>query len=323
MLEGREIIKATLPFIREQPLRSWWCLVSTGVLFAACLAFGATGFAWWVKLPVAILGGMTLCRLFIIYHDQQHGTILRGSRIGSWLMTVFGVMSLNPPSTWNASHNYHHKHNGKIRGASIGSFPVMTVEAYGKASRKEKIGYAVSRHPLTILFAWVTVFMVGMTWNSLRRKPKEHWDCAVALVSHFVLWGVLIWLAPGSLVFSFIVPLFVGSAMGAYLFYAQHNFPGVDLGDQSDWDYVFAALKSSSFLDTTRVMHWFTGNIGYHHVHHLNARVPFYRLPEAMAALCELQSPGRTALNPVAISRCLRLKLWDPEVGRMVGFNGK
>ena len=323
MLEGREIIKATLPFIREQPVRSWWCLLSTAALFIACLAFGSTGFAWWIKVPVAILGGMTLCRLFIIYHDQQHGTILRGSRIGNWLMTAFGVMTLNPPSTWNASHNYHHKHNGKIRGASIGSFPVMTVEAYAEASRRAKIGYAISRHPLTIMFAWVTVFMVGMTWNSFRRKPREHVDCAVSLLFHFALWGVLIWLAPGSLLFSFLLPLFVGSAMGAYLFYAQHNFPAVDLGDQSDWDYVFAALKSSSFLDTTRVMHWFTGNIGYHHVHHLNARVPFYRLPEAMAALCELQSPGRTALNPVAIFKCLRLKLWDPGMGMMVGFNGK
>jgi len=320
MLEGRALIRATLPFIREQPLRSWWCLISTGVLFAAALAVGAMPIPWYFRLTAAIIGGMTLCRLFIIYHDQQHGAILRGSKIASFLMTLFGIFSLNPPSTWNASHNHHHKHNGKIRSASIGSFPVMTVDAYARSSRKERFYYALSRHPLIILFAWVTVFFVGMTLNSFMRKPRQHLDCLAAIVVHFTLWAVMIVYAPGALLFSFILPLFIGSAMGAYLFYVQHNFPAVDYGDQSEWDYVFAALRSSSFLDTTGIMHWFTGNIGYHHIHHLNARVPFYRLPEAMKALSELQSPGRTNLKPWTIVTCLRLKLWDPQLRRMVTF---
>src|SRR3954468_5168690 len=125
MLEGRALIQATLPYIREQPLRSWWCLLSTTGLFAAALAVAAMPLPWYVRLAASILGGMTLCRLFIIYHDHQHGTILRGSKLASFLMTAFGILSLNPPSTWNTSHNYHHKHNGKIRSASIGSFPVM------------------------------------------------------------------------------------------------------------------------------------------------------------------------------------------------------
>jgi len=323
MLEGRALIQATLPFIREQPLRSWWHLVSTVVVFAGALALAAMPVAWYLRLGGGILGGMSLCRLFIIYHDQQHGAILRGSRVANWLMATFGILSLNPISTWNASHNHHHKHNGKIRSASIGSFPVMTVKSYASASRRERLLYGVSRHPLTIMFAWFTVFFLGMTVNSLVNKPREHLDCLAAVVIHVALWALLIWLAPVALVFAFIIPLFIGSAMGAYLFYVQHNFPGVDLGDQSDWDYVFAALKSSSFLDTNRVMHWFTGNIGYHHIHHLNARVPFYRLPEAMKALQELQSPGRTNLSPLSIFRCLRLKLWDSERRVMVGFNGR
>jgi omega-6 fatty acid desaturase (delta-12 desaturase) len=114
----------------------------------------------------------------------------------------------------------------------------------------------------------------------------------------------------------------IASILGAYLFYAQHNFPSVDLCEKSEWNYCYAALRSSSFMDTTRLMHWITGNIGYHHVHHLNARIPFYRLPETMAALPELQSPGRTALNPKAIRACFRLKLWDESKRRMVSFNG-
>ncbi len=322
MLEGRALIKATLPYVREQPLRSWWCLASTTLLYAGLLTVGALPLPWYVRLCSAVVAGLTLCRLFIIYHDHQHGTILRGSRLADWLMTAFGVLTLNPPSTWNASHNHHHRHNGKIRGASIGSFPVMTVQAYARANWKERFKYAFARHPLTIFFAWITVFLLAMTCGSLYRKPREHLDCAVAVVIHIALWIVLILFAPGALLFSFIIPLTISSAMGAYLFYIQHNFPQVDLGEQSEWDYIFAAMHSSSFLDTTRLLHWFTGNIGYHHIHHLNARIPFYRLPEVMKALPELQTPGRTSLSPPSIVACLRLKLWDPNQRAMVGFNG-
>lgn len=320
MHQGYAIIKATLPYIREQPLRSWWVLLSTLTLFAASLAGAALPLPWYLRLALGITGGLLLCRLFIIYHDHQHGTILRGSRIADILMTAFGILSLNPPSTWNASHNYHHKHNGKIRSASIGSYPVMTVQAYARASRADRFKYALSRHPLTISLAWLTVFLLGMTVQSLVRKPRQHLDCAVALVIHVALWVVLALYAPGALLFSFIVPLASGSALGAYLFYVQHNFPDVDLGDQSEWDYVFAALHSSSFLDTNRLMHWFTGNIGYHHIHHLNARIPFYRLPEVMKEFPELQVPGRTSLSPASILKCFRLKLWDPDRRAMVGF---
>jgi omega-6 fatty acid desaturase (delta-12 desaturase) len=323
MLQGRTLVRATLPFAREQPVRSWWHLISTIVLFAACLAGGALPLPWWMRLTSGIVGGLVLCRLFIIYHDHQHGTILRGSRIAHWLMTAFGILSLNPPSTWNASHNHHHKHNGKIRSASIGSFPVMTVAAYRRAGRRERMLYAASRSALTIVFAWITVFLAAMTLNSLIRKPREHIDCAIAVVIHVALWVLLILFAPWALLFAFVVPCTIGSALGAYLFYIQHNFPAVDLGDQSEWDYVFAAMHSSSFLDTTPLMHWFTGNIGYHHIHHLNARIPFYRLPEVMKALPELQSPGRTTLSPASMVACLRLKLWDPDQRAMVGFNGK
>jgi acyl-lipid omega-6 desaturase (Delta-12 desaturase) len=321
MLEGRALIQATLPFIRETPLRSWGHLLVALCLFGACLAVAALPFPWPVRLLAGVLAGMILCRLFIIYHDHQHGTIFRGSRLADVIMTTFGLLSLNPPSTWNASHNHHHKHNGKIRSASIGSFPVMTVQSYARASRKERYFYAASRHPLTIMFAWITVFFIGMTLSSLIRKPKEHLDCLLAVVLHLTIVVVLAIFAPLTLLFAFVMPLLVGAAMGAYLFYVQHNFPDCDLGDQSEWDYVYAALNSSSFLNTNRVMHWFTGNIGYHHIHHLNARVPFYRLPEAMKALKELQSPRSTDLSLSSIIACFRLKLWDPDQRKLVPYS--
>jgi omega-6 fatty acid desaturase (delta-12 desaturase) len=117
-----------------------------------------------------------------------------------------------------------------------------------------------------------------------------------------------------------ILPTALTHAAGAYLFYAQHNFPGMQIRGRHEWEYSFAATRSSSMFDMGPVMHWFTGNIGYHHVHHLNHRIPFYRLPEAMAAIPELQDPGRTSWHPRDVLACLRLKLWDTAQGRMVTF---
>jgi omega-6 fatty acid desaturase (delta-12 desaturase) len=115
-----------------------------------------------------------------------------------------------------------------------------------------------------------------------------------------------------------LVPSLIMFAVGGYIFYAQHNFPSVILKDDAEWDYLEAALYSSSFIKMSRVMRWFTANIGYHHVHHVNSRIPFYRLPEAMAKIPQLQSPRCTSLNPLEIWTCLHLKLWDEEHGRLI-----
>ena len=125
-----------------------------------------------------------------------------------------------------------------------------------------------------------------------------------------------------ALFFSLIVPLFIGSAIGTYLFYAQHNFPGVVFKDKAGWTFEGAALESSSFLKTNPVMAWFTGNIGYHHIHHLNHRIPFYRLPETYRAIPELHTAKVTSLHPREIFRCLRLKVWCVQTQAMVGVRG-
>jgi omega-6 fatty acid desaturase (delta-12 desaturase) len=114
------------------------------------------------------------------------------------------------------------------------------------------------------------------------------------------------------------VPLTIATAAGAYLFYAQHNFPEVYLQPREEWNYVRAALGSSSYMPMGPVMNFFTGNIGFHHVHHLNPSIPFYRLPEVMRAIPELRAPRKTTLNPWDIALCFRLDVWSPELGKMI-----
>lgn len=319
---GVELIRATAKFAREQRGRSWLHLWTTFAVLIVALVLTALPFFLPIRLALGCIAGLVVVRMFIIYHDFNHGTILRGSRLAKWIMFVYGVMTLNPPSSWKRSHNHHHKNNAKVFGASIGSFPVMTTEGYAKESKRVRFFYAMARHPLTILFGYWTVFLYGMSLRPFLKDPAKHVDCAIAFAFQLILITTLAIFAPSVLLTTLLMPMIVASALGAYLFYSQHNFPGVKLPERADWDFVEAALKSSSYTKMGPVLSWFTGNIGYHHVHHLNAHIPFYRLPEAMRAIRELQNATTIRLNLRDAYRCFRLKLWDPQLDKMVSFKG-
>jgi len=177
------------------------------------------------------------------------------------------------------------------------------------------------RHPLTILFGYVFIFLFVMCVYPFFNQPSRHWDSLVAFIVHVILATVVtLLLGWQGLIFTVVIPFFIAMAFGSYLFYAQHNFPDVSFNEKAGWTYEKAALESSSFMNTNPVMAWFTANIGYHHVHHLNARIPFYRLPEVLEKIPVLQQAKTTSLHPRDVVRCLRLKVWDVESQRMVGF---
>ena len=196
----------------------------------------------------------------------------------------------------------------------------MSTEEYAKASRGQRFHYAMTRHPLTFLLGYLTVFFWEMCLHAFLTNPRKNFDGAVAIVLHISVAVAMSFISFQALLLGMLMPMAIITCMGSYLFYAQHNFPGMIRRDGSDWDHVHAALQSSSFMQMGGIMHWFTGNIGYHHVHHLNAKIPFYRLPEAMGGIEELQSPTVTSLHPKDIVQCLRLKLWDPLANRLLTF---
>jgi omega-6 fatty acid desaturase (delta-12 desaturase) len=197
----------------------------------------------------------------------------------------------------------------------------MTKEQYLNAPKATRFKYLFMRHPMTILFGYLFVFLYGMCLYPAVTKLRQHYDGLIAFLVHVLLAVAITWFFGWpALLLSLIVPHFIASAIGSYLFYAQHNFPTVTLSDKAGWSYDKAALESSSFMVTGPLMGWFTANIGYHHLHHLNSRIPFYRLPEVVAAIPELQTPKTTSLHPMEIIRCLRLKVWDSETQRMVSL---
>jgi omega-6 fatty acid desaturase (delta-12 desaturase) len=295
-------------------------VIAAGIALAALGPAGPAGLA--LRLAGSVVAGLTIVRMFIVYHDHMHGTILRDSLAARAILYPFAILVMAPPRVWRDTHRYHHAHTAKIDGSHIGSYEMATVAMWARMSRGERIAYRIGRHPLTILAGYFTVFMYGMCILPILRAPRRNWDSGLALAVNAALSALL--LRAGGLplfALAFFLPLAISMALGAYIFYAQHNAPDLHIQHGGEaWSFTRAALESSSFLETGPLMGWFTGNIGYHHVHHLNAHIPFYRLPEAMAAIPALQRPRVTTLSPSDIAATFRLKLWDEESGRLVGF---
>lgn len=321
MREGRQIVRDTKRFATEDRARSWRNLASSLGLSVVAVGITISGLPWDVRLCGSVLAGLVFGRLFVIYHDYLHGAILKDSRVARVFFKFYGLLLLSPESVWRHTHDHHHRNNSRTFGVdSVGSYPLMTTHAYREASRRTRLYYAFQRHPLNMALASVTVFFYSLCLKPALADPIRHRDAVVAVILHLSLVISLAVLRPDVLLFAVLIPWSLASTLGAYLFFAQHTFPGMKLRPDDDWDYVVAALRSSSYMKMNPVMRWFTANIGYHHVHHLNARIPFYRLPEAMVAIEELQTPVTTSLRPTDIIRCLRLNLWDPQRDRLVSF---
>ena len=318
---GPDLVRATRTFSRESRAHSWWAVGSTLAIIVVLLALTAIAPWWPVQLVGSVFCALMFVRMFVIYHDYLHGAILKGSPTARVIMHVFGTLALTPPRVWKHSHNFHHRHNMQIETSSVGSFPVYTVEMWRQSSFWSRVGYRLTRHPLAILLGYVTVFVYEMCIGSFLADPRKNWDAGLALLLHGVIITLLwIFAGPTVLLFTVFLPYTLAATFGVYLFYSQHNFEGVYIQPTEEWTHARASLKSSSFMKFGPIMNWFTANIGYHHIHHLNPMIPFYRLPEAMKHTPELQNPIVTTLRPSSVLKCLRLKLWDPDNRRMVSF---
>ena len=329
--DGKELLRAVRLFSEKSRIRSWWYVGSTFTLLWGVLIFAAVVPWWPLRLTASVFGGLLLVRGFVLFHDFTHGAILRGSSVARVLFWLYGLVTLTPPRSWRDSHNFHHGHVGQPIASDnselflvtwdIGSFPLMTPAMWQRASVWRRLIYRISRHPLTILCAYVTVFGYVLCLTPLLRNPRKYWEGAFSLLAHggiiALFWA---YAGLGGVFYGFLFPFTIASALGAYLFFAQHNFKGMRIVPIEEWTHYRGALESSSYLKLGPMMSWFTANIGYHHVHHVSSRIPFYRLPEAMAAIPELQQPLVTSLRPQDILACLRLNLWDPNTQQLVSY---
>jgi omega-6 fatty acid desaturase (delta-12 desaturase) len=222
---GQDLINATVPFAEVSVKVSWWYVGSTFAMLTAALA-GAGLAPWWpIRLLFSLLSAMLMVRAFITYHDYMHRAILVRSRFAWILFRVYSALALTPPRSWKKSHNYHHGHVGQVDGTGIGAFPVMTTRMWHQASRATRANYRVTRHPLTVLAGYVTIFLFSLTLLPLLKDPRRHWDSLLALCGHATL-VALLWIFGGfdTAFFVVLLPMTIASTLGSYLFFAQHSF---------------------------------------------------------------------------------------------------
>jgi acyl-lipid omega-6 desaturase (Delta-12 desaturase) len=304
-----------------------WRSVVELVITAAPLAalFAGTWLAvqngHWIGLLLTIPAAALLVRLFMIQHDCAHGSFFRGRTANDWVGRIIGVLTLTPYDYWRRSHALHHARHGHLDHRGMGDVAVLTTREYRDLSRWKRFFYRLYRNPL-ILFGLGPAFLFGLQFRvplGLMGKGKP-WLSTMA--TNLALGGIVVALVflGGFLTFLLIyLPIMLMAATaGVWLFYVQHQFEQSHWAAEGEWTFHEAALHGSSYYDLPPFLRWLSANIGIHHIHHLASRIPFYRLPRVLREWPELRGVGRLTLRQSFAT--VKLKLWDEDKGRMVGF---
>jgi len=273
-----------------------------------------------LTLALAPLASGFLLRSFILFHDCTHGSLLRSKRANAWLGTALGLLVYTPFESWRHSHAVHHATAGDLDRRGVGDVATLTVDEYMSRTPRGRRAYRLFRNPLVmfglgpILSVIVIPRLVPKDARPRLRRAVIRTNIAVAaMVLGLVLlmgwWQYLIVQWPAA---------WLAASAGIWLFYVQHQFEDTYWESNENWEYADAAIRGSSFLKLPRVLQYFTGNIGYHHVHHLSARIPNYNLQRAHEEIDLFRDvPTLTIRDGL---RATRLKLWDEKHGRLVTF---
>jgi len=284
------------------------------------LMYASLSWSYLVALAIAVPAAGFLLRTFIMFHDCAHGAFLPSRRANTWLGVVLGLVVFTPFHSWRFSHAMHHGTAGDLDRRGAGDVHTLTVAEYRALPWRGRLGYRLFRNPL-VMFGVGPVYslilqprLVSRSMQPRIRRSVVFTNLALAVliagVCLLVGWQAYL-LVQGPIIM-------LAGAAGVFLFYVQHQFEDTYWEGSADWTFTDAALRGSSYLKLPRVLQFFTGNIGLHHVHHLNARVPNYNLQRAHD-----ENPIFDAVPTLSLwdgVRTVRLKLWDEQSGRLVGF---
>ncbi|MHB8492361.1 MAG: fatty acid desaturase, partial [Solirubrobacteraceae bacterium] len=274
-----------------------------------------------LALALAVPAAAFLVRTFILFHDCTHGSFVASRRANTWIGTVLGLFLWSPFLRWRHDHAVHHATAGDLERRGVGDVRTLTIAEYNALTAKGRLGYRLLRNPFVMFGVGPIVAMIiGPRMVARDARPRMRrsvlaTDLALAIMVGFLCW-LMGWRA---YLIVFGPPALLAGSAGIWLFYVQHQFEGAYWAPSGDWSYVLAALEGSSHLRLPKVLQFFTGNIGLHHVHHLNARIPNYNLQRAHDANPDLFA-GVPTLSLWDAVRAVRLKLWDEEHRHLVTF---
>lgn len=317
-------IEALRAYAKPSLVRACFQLLNTAVpyLLLWLLMLFSLGGSYWITILLAVPTALFLVRLFVLQHDCGHGSFLPSRTANNTVGFILGIVTLLPYDYWRKLHAMHHATSGDLGRRGFGDVDTLTVAEY-LALRPLKRGvYRLVRNPL-VLFGLGPVFEFLLKPRlplNLPRSWRREWASVLWTNLALFLITIALWFTIGIRAFLLIqAPVFlIAGALGVWLFYVQHQFEDAYWESGDNWSFHAAALQGSSYLDLPAIGHWFTGNIGIHHIHHLCSRIPNYRLRRCLEESPELLKGRRMTIRE-GVS-CLRLKLWDEDRQRLIGF---
>jgi omega-6 fatty acid desaturase (delta-12 desaturase) len=303
--------------------KSLWQLTNTLVPYVSLWVamYYSLRVSYWLVIPLALLAGAFLIRTFIIFHDCTHGSFFKSELANQIVGFVTGALVFTPYHHWRWEHTVHHARAGDLDRRGMGDVWTMTVEEYLESPRWRRFAYRLLRNPFVLfvfapLFLFIVIHRLPVKGVGLRARRWLHAEnLAILLVAIGLssIFGIKAYLVIQLTV------LAVASIAGVWLFYVQHQFEDAYWERRPDWDYSRAALEGSSFYKLPKILQWFSGNIGFHHIHHLSPRIPNYELERAHRS-----EPMFQKVKPLTVRRSLTslsLRLWDESSGRLTGYH--
>lgn len=303
--------------------RSVWQIANSVVPYIAMwyLMYRSLSVSYWLTLLLAPLAAGFMTRIFIILHDCGHGSFFKSSKANHIVGAVCGVLTHTPYFQWTREHAIHHASSGDLSRRGVGDVTTLTVNEYLALSKWGRLKYRLYRNPFVMLVVGPQyIFLLRHRFASKISGRRERNNLYVTNLGMMAFYGLL-WLAMGLKAMLMILAptMIIAGAAGVWLFYVQHQYEETYWRDRGEWDYATSAILGSSYYKLPRVLQWFSGNIGFHHIHHLSPKIPNYKLQR-----CHEENPlfqESTVLGIRASLKTASMKLWDEERQRMVGFN--
>lgn len=313
-----EVVKYARPDLKK----SVWQIVNSVVpyIFTWYLMYRSLEYPYWVTLLLSVLAAGFMIRIFIIFHDCGHRSFFKSSKANTIVGMILGILAFTPYYKWHQQHKVHHQTSANLDKRGIGDVWTMTVDEYRNASPWEKFLYKAFRNPW-LMFTIGPLFIVFITNRSTDKSMKKSEKQNVYFTNLMILAMTVVMSSLIGLKAFLLIQLpiiLIGHSMGIWLFFIQHQFEDVIWERQSKWNFRLSAVEGSSFLKLPKVFQWFTGNIGFHHVHHLSSKIPNYNLEK-----CHNEMEMFRDVRPIILMstfKALNLGLWDEANRKLITF---
>jgi omega-6 fatty acid desaturase (delta-12 desaturase) len=301
---NREWMGVVSRYNKPDPWRSWWQIInSVGPYILLWIAMVFTiKVSYLLTLLLSVFAAGFMVRIFIIFHDCGHGSFFTSKRLGTIVGIITGLIVFTPYHKWHYEHKIHHQTVGNLDKRGMGDVMTLTVKEYTNLSPFRRFYYRIYRNPVVLfIIAPVLLFTIAHRFTKKYMSAKEKLYVHLSTLSLVMaITGIMLLTGWKTFLMIQIPVLFIASSHGVWLFYVQHQFRHVLWTSSGEWDYKTVALKGSSLFKLPWLLNWFTGNIGYHHIHHLSPLIPNYNLKK-----CHEENSLFREIKPVTSSQVM------------------